>query len=136
MKIEEDLYKDVVMFKEMYDKFEIYRLSGKALTDYEQKQKQDRLIDVRNKKEQVDTERKRLQENISCIKLGDFDGINKQQSNILIASFKKRNQNDTYAPMTIYTVDKMQNQIRHDSDRIKNMRVRLCNWKINHLKIR
>lgn len=125
VKIEEDLYRDILLLKEMIDRIEAYKLTGKKslVDDVEQKEKQIRIREIKSNKEQVDIERKRLQDNIMHIKLGTFEKINHQQTSLLAERFNKKDEFEHYAPMDVFTIDKMQVQIRQEIERIRDLRV-------------
>lgn len=123
-KIEDNLYEQIVTFKDFYDKLELQRISGKGLTDLEQKVKRDRIQEVKSMKEQTDIERKRLQDNLSKIKNGNISAIDRNQTQLLMSNFSKKIEYDNYAPMTLYTIDKLKSKITLDSERLKEMRVK------------
>ena len=119
--VEQELFRDTLEFKNLYDKWEYDRISGKRLGPDETKEKLTRMNLLKAKKEQVDYDRNRIRSNILKIKNGQLNEIDAKISGLLSKELKNPNAN--YTNLRAFSLDGMKNHILDEAERVRNLRV-------------
>lgn len=120
-KFEQELYSSILEFKEFYDKWEYDRISGKKFTQGEINEKLQRMNLIKTKKEQVDYERKRIQDNFDRIKSGELKFLEKTKSNILLTELANPHRN--FYNTNIYGIESMKIRMNEETNKLMDLRV-------------
>ena len=122
--LEDELYKNALEFKELYDKLELMKMNGRKLGENEVREKYRRVYEIKTIKEQIDYERQRIHENIEKLKYGDVYGLRKNMSSLLAANHILNPTFQNYSTMKGLDVGNLQDKIVIESERLKNLRVK------------
>lgn len=115
--LEKELYRDIVIFKESYEK------RKRSKSQYEMEEESQKLRELRRKKEQVDVERARMKNNLEKAEKGDWRGIERDTTKLLKEAQAKRAKSFLYNPNP-YDLENMKAKISKGTERVQELRVR------------
>ncbi len=122
--LEKELHEDISKFRELYDKTEYSRLNGKKLTIGENREKLQKMNEIKTKKEQIDHERFRLRANLEAIKNADFRSLNHNTSELLQTAQKNKHDLSTVSINAFkFGIDNLKSSINANNNKLRDMKV-------------
>ena len=120
--LEKDLYQDIVKFKEVFERANKGELMMRLkVSQVEREDELRKLKKLRNRKENVDTERHRIKTNLEILENGTFQGIQTHCTDALNEAKIRRVEAQKY--QNPYDVDLLKHKINQGTERIKDLRV-------------